>query len=127
MGAVVVMTAEQRGIVEIGRAALGPFDPVVGFGPGAGDVAALRLTGRRSEQQGSALGGGEEAFLAAEVEDLRGTAEDGGDDVGGAGQVPGFGCGDRGAAEDLGDAGVFAELVEVDRDDHRGGVPAVDR
>ena len=34
VGAVVVMTAEQGGVVEIGHPALCPFDPVVGFGPG---------------------------------------------------------------------------------------------
>ena len=70
VGAVVVMTAEQGGVVEVGRAALGPFDPVVGLCPGAGDVATLGLTGLRTEQQRSALSGGEEAFPAAEVEDL---------------------------------------------------------
>ena len=37
-------------------------EPVVGFGPGAGDVAAFGLTGRGSEEEGAALGGGEEAF-----------------------------------------------------------------
>jgi hypothetical protein len=34
VGAVVVMAAEEGGVVEVGGSALGPFDPVVGLGPG---------------------------------------------------------------------------------------------
>jgi hypothetical protein len=109
VGAVVVMGAEQGGVVEVGGSALGPFDPVVGLGPGPGDVAALGFTRRRSQEQGSALGGGEEAFLASEVENFGRAAEDRGDDVGGAGQAACLGRGDRGAANDLGDAGLVAE------------------
>src|SRR5690606_26360356 len=84
VGSVVVLRAEKRCVFEVCGAAVGPGDEVVGFGPGAGDVAALR----------AALGLGEESLSAAEVEDFGVCTQDGRNDPGGAGQASGVGGGD---------------------------------
>ena len=57
--------------------------------PGWG-VAALGGAAAVAVGQGDALGFGVEAALPAEVEDLRGAVEDGGDDPGPAGEPAGL-------------------------------------
>ena len=64
---------------------------------------------------------------AAEVEDLGLPAEDGGDDLGGAGEPAYLAGGELVRGTELGGAELLAQLVERDRDDQRGGVAAVGR
>ncbi len=64
----VVVSAEQQSVGQVGLAALGPGDEVVGVGvhgwaAAAGEAAALVAGGERLP-----LGGGEDADFAAEVE-----------------------------------------------------------
>ncbi len=73
-----------------------------------------------------ALGRTEEPGGAAEVEDLALAAEDGGDQVGGAGQPAGLFGGDPVPGRGLGDAEAGDEGVEVEGDQQRGGGAAVD-
>ena len=68
VGAVVVVAAEQDAVVEVGAAGGRPGVEVVGFAPGAGGVAAFGAAGRVADEECLALGGGEEASGAAEVE-----------------------------------------------------------
>jgi hypothetical protein len=72
------------------------------------------------------LGGAEQATGATQVEDLGGTAEDGGEQVGGAGQPAGLAGGDRRVADQSG-AEAVAQPVVVDRDHEGGGITAVQR
>ena len=88
MGAVVVPVAEADGVVEVGGAAVLPSFDVVGVEPG-GVVAPFGRAASVADLEGEALGFAEESALAAEVEGLGGTAEDGGDDPGLAGQPAG--------------------------------------
>src|SRR5690606_35736721 len=74
---VVVMAAQEDTVLDVGRASGAPGGPVVGLGPGAGDVAACGATSLVAQEQGLALGCGVQASCSAEVEDLGGSAEDG--------------------------------------------------
>jgi hypothetical protein len=56
VGAVVMVAAEQDGVVDVGLAEPAPGEPVVGLRPGAGDVAALGAAGPVAQEQGSLLG-----------------------------------------------------------------------
>src|ERR1700709_1862583 len=97
------------------------------LGPGGVEGAAAGLASGVAQRFRAALGGAEEPPGAAEVEDLGVAAEDGGDDLGGAGQPAGVGGGD-GLVAEVGDqrgADLFAESRVVDGDDDGGGVPAV--
>src|SRR5690606_20175887 len=47
---VVVMAAEQDAVRDVGRASAAPGGPVVGLGPGAGDVAACCAAGLVAQQ-----------------------------------------------------------------------------
>jgi len=75
VGAVVVEVAEAGRVGEVGRAASGPRVLVVGFGPGGGGVTAFGAAVLVADPQGFALGAGEQAGGAAEVEDLTVVAE----------------------------------------------------
>ena len=61
MGSVVVVAAEQGGVVEVGGAAGGPGVGVVGLAPGGGDGAALGLALVVTQPDGFALGGAVES------------------------------------------------------------------
>src|SRR5690349_21843596 len=89
-----MVVAEEDAVGEVGLAAGGPGDPVVGLAPGAGDRAALGAALAIAEQEGLALGSAEEAAGAAEVEHLGGAAEDSRDDPRRAGEPAGLGGGD---------------------------------
>ena len=62
----------------------------MGLGPGAGDVAPLGSAHPVTQDEGSALGGREEALATPEVEDFGSPAEHSGDDVGVAGEAAYF-------------------------------------
>ena len=79
VGSVVVVGAEEDEVFEVGVAAVGPGGEVVGFAPGGGHGAAAGLAGGEQEGFGAALGRGGESAGAAEVEELGGAAEDGGE------------------------------------------------
>ena len=88
----VVVAAEQDHVVQAGGAAVGPVLEVVGVAhqgwAGAVGEGAVLVAG----DQGSPDGGGDQAVDAADVEDLGVGAEDGGDQVGVAGE-PAYGGG----------------------------------
>ena len=119
------------------RAAGRPGVGVVGVAPGAGDVAAFGAAGGVADQECLALGGAEEPAGAAEVEGHTVAAEDGGDDLRGARQASGVGCGDevtgrlitghQTTTEEVGGRQLRAQRLERDGDDESGGVTAVDR
>ena len=76
----VVVAAEQDGVVEAGGAAVGPVPDVVGVAPAGWSVAAGERAAAVAQHQGAAQRPGDEAALSADVEDLAGAAEDGGQD-----------------------------------------------
>ena len=78
----VVVAAQGHGAGEVGAAATGPGIFVVEFAPGVGAVAVLGGTVVVDDGEGGALWVCEEAFLAAQVEDLAGATEDSGEDPG---------------------------------------------
>ena len=93
MGAGVVSGAEQEAVV-VGAAAAGPGDGVVQVAQAGWPVAALGGAAALFEGLGDPLCSGVEAPGAAEVEDLRLPAEDGGDDPGLTRQPPSLAGGD---------------------------------
>src|SRR5690606_36160390 len=98
VGAVVVAGAEQDAFVEVGAAALAPGIPgMVRFAPTGWDGASLRGAGGVFQRQCLALGGGEQALGAAQVEDLTLAVEDRGHDACGARLAAPFGGRDRGS------------------------------
>lgn len=92
--AAVVAAAEQDAVAQVGGAVATLGVEVVGVTPGAGDVAAFGAADPVSDQQCLALGAGEEALVAAQVEGDRLAVEDGRDDPCSAGQSPGLVGGD---------------------------------
>ena len=87
VGEAVVVAAEQDPVGEVGCPALGPgFGEVVGFGPGGWSVAAFGAAAIVAQHHRGALGPVEQAGFAAQVQHHRGSAEDGGDDPGPAGE-----------------------------------------
>ena len=116
----VVFAAEQDEVVEGCGAVVGPVGDVVGVaGDGeagaAGEGAVLV-----AEDQGGPDAGGDQAAGAADVEDLALGAEDGGDDLGVAGQSAGGGGGEGVAG---GEESVAGELVLQVVDAHGEGDP----
>ena len=87
VGSVVVPGAEEGAVGEVGGAALGPGVLVVGFAPCGGDGAAACLALVVGQAHRDALGAGEESLVAAQVEDLPVTVEDGGQEAVLAGQA----------------------------------------
>src|SRR3712207_5817455 len=76
VGTVVVEGAEQGTVGDVSGAATGPgLVGVVGFAPGGGNVAAFGAAVPVADGHRLALGWGEQAAGAAEVEDFGGTAE----------------------------------------------------
>jgi hypothetical protein len=128
VGSVVMVGAEQEAVVQVGVAAGGPgLIGVVGFAPGSGDVAAGGAADPVADGEGLALGGGEQAAGAAQVEGLGVAAEDVRDEAGGAREAAGFARSERIAAGEGGGAEAVTESVEVDRDDQGGGVASMQR
>jgi hypothetical protein len=78
-----------------------------------------------SQGEGLALDSGVEAAGAAQVEDLGLAVEDGGDDLGGAGQAAGLAGGDLGVGAQGGGAQAVAQRGQVDGDQDGGGIAAV--
>ena len=64
----VVVAAEEEAVGEVGLAALGPGDEVVGVGVDGWAVAAGESASAIAGGEGAALGGGVDADFAAEVE-----------------------------------------------------------
>lgn len=77
MGLVVVERAEQHRVIEVGGSAILPGKRVVDVAEGAEGFAGGVLTGLLIHDQRQALGGGVEAFAAAEVEDVTRAIDDG--------------------------------------------------
>lgn len=98
-----------------------------GFAPGCGDGAVGEGAALVAGGEGGALGGGEEAGFAAEVEDFAVGAQEGGDDVGVAGDFAQGGRGD-GAGEREGSCPCFRAVVSSCGGGGVGGeeVPVVD-
>ena len=96
-----VVGAEECAVAEVGGAVVGPVGDVVGFAPGCGGGAVGEGAALVAGGEGGALGWGEEPGFAAEVQDFAVGAEEGGDDVGVAGDFAQGGGGD-GAGEDEG-------------------------
>ena len=83
VGSVVMVGAKQLAVGEVGAPASGPGGAgVVGLAPRGRDVTALGAALAVAEGEGAALGAGEEALGAAEVEDLALAVEHRGDDGG---------------------------------------------
>jgi hypothetical protein len=93
---VVVVAAEQGGVVEIRFASRGPGVRVVGLAPGRRDGAAVCLALVVPDPDGPALRCGVQAAGAAQVEDFGSAAEHGGQDLGLAGEAPGLARGPHG-------------------------------
>ena len=85
---VVVMGAEQGPVVGSGGSAAGPVGDVVGFAPGGGDGAAGEGAALVAGDEGFAEVGREEPGGPADVQDPSLAAEQDGDDVGVAGDLP---------------------------------------
>ena len=90
----VVFAAEQDEVVEVGGAAVGPVDDVVGVAhdrwAGAAGEGAVSVAG----DQGAPQGGGDQSVGAADVEDLAVGAEADRDELGVAGQAADGGDGE---------------------------------
>ena len=69
--------AEQGQVVEVGGAAMEPVSEVVGFAPGRGPVAAGHHTAAVADDQGGALGGGDDPAGPADLQRLGGGATQG--------------------------------------------------
>ena len=84
----VVSAAQEGEVIQCRVAAVGPVGEVVGVAhdwwSGAGGEGAVPV----AEDEGGPLGGGDQASEASDVEDLAGGVEDGGDELGVAGQPP---------------------------------------
>jgi hypothetical protein len=83
----VVKAAEQRGVVEVSGAAVGPRGDVVGFAPGGGPVAAREGAAAVAGGEGEALRGAGGTTGAAEVQHGTAGVEDGGNEVGVGGEL----------------------------------------
>ncbi len=94
VGSGVVSGAEQSALVEVGRATVGPAGPVVGVTHPGWPVTTLGHAAAVPQGHGGGLGLGVEPSGSAEVEDLGVSAEDDGDDPGGARQASCRGSGD---------------------------------
>ncbi len=69
--------AQQGQVVEVGGAAMEPVAEMVGFAPGRGPVAAGERTAAVADDQGGALGGGDDPAGAADLQRLGGGAAKG--------------------------------------------------
>ncbi|MCX6502723.1 MAG: hypothetical protein NT132_10035 [Microbacterium sp.] len=121
MDAVVAGGAEQDAVVQVGGSGVSvpPAEVVddghAGWGA-TGGAAAVALC------EGEFLGGGEEAFRSAPVEDVAGAAEDAGDDLGVGGEAAGGGDADRGGdTVDGRRPGAGLQVFQGHPDDHGGG------
>jgi len=128
----VVVSAEQAPVGVAADPAVEPVFDVVRLGPAGWPVASGEGASFVSLGDCLADGGGEQSVGPADVEDLGCGAHHHGDDVGVAGEDPGFGGADRSAEFEVGGADPLAEVVVVDGDrDVRafaavgGGVPEV--
>ncbi len=83
----VMEAAQQRGVVEVGGAAVGPRVNVVGFAPLGWPVAGGEGAAAVAGGEGEALRGAGEAPRAAEVEHGAAGVEDGGNEVGVSGHL----------------------------------------
>ena len=123
-----VAGADEGGVVQTGRAAGPPGDEVVGVAVSGWAWAAGEDAAAISERDGLAEIAGEQPGGVAEVEELGLAAQDGGQDVGVAGEAPEFagwdavaGPGEGGGADSCG------EGVVVEHDGDAGSVAAVSR
>jgi hypothetical protein len=76
VGFAVVVAAQEASVGEVGAAALGPGDVVVGLGPAGWAVAAFGGAAALGEGEGEALVFGVQAAGAAHVEDHRGAVDE---------------------------------------------------
>ncbi len=111
MDEVVVEAAQQAAVVDVGRATLAPRDPVMCLGPGGWPFAAGEDTALVPGGECEALVAVEQSPAGAEVEDLRLTRQDDGEEAGVAGQPPGLTDGDRAAGVQDGFPGPLRSLV----------------
>ena len=120
-----VVAAEQDGVVEVGGAAVGPVVDVVGVAPARWSVAAGEGAAAVAQHEGASERAGDEAALSADVEDLAGAAEDGGEDGGVAGEAAHRVRGEVEAGVEGAGAELPGQLVVAGGDDDLGGVAAV--
>ena len=95
--------------------------------PGGRNRASLGAALAVADHHRLALRGFEQSRAAPQIKHLGGTAEDRGDDLGGAGQTSGFGGGDRLAADKPGRGELIEEVLQRDRDHQCGGIAPVHR
>lgn len=88
-----MLAAQQHQVVEAGGSAVGPVEDVVGVAGDGEAVAAGEGAVLVAQDEGEPDRGGDQAAGATDVEDLALAAEDGGDDLGVAGQAAYGGCG----------------------------------
>ena len=72
----VVAAAEQGEVVQVGGSAAGPVVEVVGVAPVVGPVTAGEDASAVAVDEGAALGGGDDAGAASEVEDFGAAVHD---------------------------------------------------
>jgi len=116
----VVVSAEQRAVVEAGVAAVPPGGEVVGVAVAWWTVAARKGAALVPDGEGLAEGAAEQALLAAEVEGLAGAVADDGEDVGVTREQPCLRRGDlfagveqRRGGESVDQRGVVEEQVDA--------------
>ena len=120
MDAVVVERAQRDPIGEVGGSTVRPPSEVVGFGVAGWVPTPRERTPAVPFGKSLPLRRAEQAPRPPQVEDLTGTAQDGGDDVRVGGKKPGCGGGNPSVdAVDLRGAETVKELVETHPHHHR--------